>query len=64
MKWARDGSSEKDWLAFQDKQNQPAPIIENKLRNFKNALISTISVLAVLQDNRNLNMNPEPCLMA
>ena len=61
MKWAKDGSSEKDWLAFQDMQNQPSPIIENICNN---ALISSISVLAVLKDNHNLNMNPEPCFMA
>ena len=62
MKLEKDGFSEKYWLTFQDKQNQPSPIIDNIC---KNALLSAIiSVLAVLQDNRNLNMNPEPCLMA
>ena len=42
MKGVKDGSTGKDWLTFQDKENQPPPIIENIS---KNALISIISVL-------------------
>jgi len=40
MKWEKDGSMEKDWLALQDiKQNQSSPAFDIIC---KNALISTI----------------------
>ena len=43
MKQAKDGSTEKDWLTFQDKENQPPPIITENISKY--ALISIISVL-------------------